>query len=429
MKLQTLLILFFTSTFFTAFSQDNNIAYAITGQEGANFNWTDIRAINMESGKEVATLFENGKTKFTFLDAATRKPIQSNINYRTSGSLNANLRGPVANVQNLNSSPTGLMSAAAAYDKRHDKLFFASMRTGQLSWLDLRAGNGIPAFYTLQTSLVNNVDYNDESFNITRMTIGADGNGYALTNDGNHLIRFTTGSKTIITDLGSLVDAESNNGISVHNKCSSWGGDIVADAFGKLYLLCASRNVFIIDPETRLATYKGSITNLSSTFTLNGAAVIDDNNILISSANTFEGYYKVDINKLSGSKVITEGKVYNASDLASCNLLHQSEKQNSIGVPSLNNIEVIGNRFISVYPNPVSNGQMKITFDGNASGKYKISITDLQGRFIDSKDAYIKGAGQVENFQFKRKQASGMYMIKVTDASGKSIFSDKLVVE
>lgn len=430
MKLQTLLLLFFTSTLFTAFSQENNIAYAITGQAVANFNWTDIRMINMVSGKEVATLFENGKTKFAFLDAATRKPIQWNINYQRPGSQNANLTGPVANVvQNPNSSPTSLMSAAAAYDKRHDKLFFASMRTGQLSWLDLRAGNETPTFYTLQTSLVNNVDYNDESFNITRMTIGADGNGYALTNDGNHLVRFTTGSKTIITDLGSLVDAESNNGISVHNKCSSWGGDIVADAFGKLYLLCASKNVFIIDPETRLATYKGSISNLSSTFTLNGAAVIDDNNVFISSANTFEGYYKVDINKLSGSKVTTEGKVYNASDLASCNLLNQSEKQNSIGVPSLKNIEVIGNRFISVYPNPVSNGQIKITFDGNASGQYKISVTDLQGRFIDSKNAYIKWAGQVENFQFKRKQATGMYMIKVTDASGQSIFSDKLVVE
>ena len=147
MKLQTLLLLFFTSTFFTAICQDNNVAYAITGQANANFNWTDIRMINMSSGKEVATLFENGKTKFTFLDAATRKPIQWNINYQTSGSLNANLPGPVANViQNLNNSPTGLMSAAAAYDKRHDKLFFASMRTGQLSWLDLRAGNETPTF-------------------------------------------------------------------------------------------------------------------------------------------------------------------------------------------------------------------------------------------------------------------------------------------
>ena len=230
-----------------------------------------------------------------------------------------------------NPSPTMLMSAAAAYDKRHDKLFFASMRTGQLVWLDLRAENGTPSFYTIQKTLINNVDYNDESLNITRMTIGADGNGYALTNDGNHLISFTTGSKTIISDLGNLVDAESNNGISVHNRCSSWGGDIVADAFGNLYLFSASRNVFLIDPETRIATYKGSVTNVSPSYTVNGAAVINDNSVIISSANTFEGFYSVNMKDLSATKLNTQGQVYNASDLASCNLLHQDQKQNSVG--------------------------------------------------------------------------------------------------
>ena len=321
------------------------------------------------------------------------------------------------------------MSAAAAYDKRHDKLFFATMRTGQLVWLDLRANNGTPSFYTIQKTLINNVDYNDEALNITRMTIGADGNGYALTNDGNHLVRFTTGSKTIISDLGNLIDAESNNGISVHNKCSSWGGDIVADAFGNLYLLSASRNVFVISPETRIATYKGTVGNLSPSYTVNGAAVINDNTVIISSANTFEGFYSVNMKDFSATKLNTQGQVYNASDLASGNLLHQDQKQNSVGVPTLPNIEVIGNRLISIYPNPVSNGQIKITFDGNASGKYKIALTDLQGRFIDSKDVYIKGAGQVENFQIRTKQASGVYMIKITDAANKSIFSDKLVIE
>ncbi|MEO8416196.1 MAG: T9SS type A sorting domain-containing protein, partial [Ginsengibacter sp.] len=199
--------------------------------------------------------------------------------------------------------------------------------------------------------------------------------------------------------------------------------------FGKLYLLSAGKNVFIIDPETRIATYKGSIGNLSGTFTVNGAAVIDDDNVLISSANTLEGFYKVDINKLTATKINNQGQVYNASDLASSNLLHEAQKQNSIGLPSLNKMEVIGNRFISVYPNPVSNSQVKITFDGNAVGKYKIAVTDIQGRFIDSKVAYITGPGQVEDFQFHKKQAAGIYMIKVTDAFGKLIFSDKLVVE
>ena len=384
----------------------------------------------MASGNTNATLFENGKTKFSFVDAETRRPPDQLIISGTSATLQQNGVAVSSNAISLtNSSPTALMSAAAAYDKRHDKLFFATMRTGQLIWLDLKNNSGSPSFYTIQKPLINNVDYNDESFNITRMTIGADGNGYALTNDANHLISFTTSNKTIITDLGNLVDAESNNGISVHNKCSSWGGDIVADAFGKLYLFSAGRNVFLIDPETRIATYKGTISNLSGTFTVNGAAVIDDDNVIVGSANTFEGFYKVDINKLSATKINTPGKIYNASDLASCNLLHQTEKQNSVGTPLLENIEVIGNRFISIYPNPVTDGQIKITFDGNASGKHKIVLTDLEGRLIETKDVYIKGRGQVENFQLHRKQAGGMYMIKITDAASKAIFSDKLVVE
>ena len=429
MKLRLLLCFFVASIFTKTFSQDK-LAYAITGQTGNNFNWTDIRILDMASGKTNTTLFENGKTKFSFVDAETNQTVsqfslEGNPAILKQGSTTATSDKIIIE----NPSPTALMSAAAAYDKKHNKLFFASMHTGQLMWLDLRNNSGMPSFYANEKSLISNVDMNDESYNITRMTIGADGNGYALTNDGNHLIRFTTGSKVIITDMGSLIDAESNNGISVHNKCSSWGGDIVGDAFGKLFLFSAGRNIFEIDPQTRIATYKGTISNLSGTFTVNGAAVIDDDNVIVSSANTFEGFYKVDINKLSATKLTTEGTIYNASDLASSNLLHQQQKLNTIGEPDLKNIEVIGNRFISIYPNPVTDGQIKITFDGKATGKYKISVSDLQGRLIGTKNVYIQGPGQAEDFQMHRKQASGTYMIKITDASGKSIYSDKLVVE
>jgi Secretion system C-terminal sorting domain len=430
MKLKFLLLLFFTPLFFTGFSQQSSVAYAITGQSNGNFNWTDIRVIDMASGNVKATLFENGKTKFSFIDAETGRPVdQLTITGNPVTVQQNNVAVSSNSISVANPSPTYSMSAATAYDKRHDKLFFATMRTGQLIWLDLKNSGGTPSFYTVQKPLVNNVDYNDESFNITRMTIGADGNGYALTNDANHLIRFTTSNKTIITDMGALIDAPGNNGISVHNRCSSWGGDIVADAFGTLYLFTAGRNVFLIDPETMVATYKGTISNLSGTYTVNGTAVIDDYNVIVSSANTFEGFYKVDVNSLSAIKINTPGKIYNASDLASSNLLHQTEKQNSVGSPVLKNIEVIGNRFISIYPNPVEDGQIKITFDGNPSGKYKIALTDLQGRLIETKDVYIEGPGQVEKFQLHRKQAAGMYMIKITDAASKAIFSDKLVIE
>lgn len=431
MKLKILLLLLSGQLFFTSFSQDTNIAFAITGQAGNNFNWSDIRVLDMKSGNLNATLYENGISKFSFLDAETGRLPQLNFNAASISNLNKNIAGTVNNVviHNGKMSPTSLMSAAVGYDKIHNKLFFATMRTGQLIWLDLRSNSSTPSFFTIQQPLINNNDFSNEALNITRMAIGADGNGYALTNDGNHLIQFTTGSKTIIKDLGSLIDDDTNQGISVHNPCSSWGGDIVADAFGKLYLFSANHSVFIIDPETRITTYKGSVSNLTGTFSINGAAVIDDNSVLVSSANTFEGYYKVDINTLAALKIKTTSKIYNASDLASCNLLHQQEFDNNMNHPQINNAEVIGNRFISIYPNPAINNQVKITFDVTASGKYKISLFDLQGRLIGIKEVYVEGPGQVVNFQMRNKEASGLYIIQITDTSGKAIFSDKLIIE
>ena len=89
------------------------------------------------------------------------------------------------------------------------------------------------------------------------MTIADDGNGYALTNDGAHLIRFTTGKKLVITDLGMLADAPESKGVSIHSSCSSFGGDMIADNEGNLYVFSARNSVFKINIETKVATHLG----------------------------------------------------------------------------------------------------------------------------------------------------------------------------
>jgi hypothetical protein len=428
MNLKSLLSFLFIAFSSSVFSQGNT-AFAITGQSNKNFNWSDIRSIDMASGNVNAVLFENGKTKFSFTDAATKKPVDQ-ITIKGVPAvfkLNNEVKVSAQEVSLKNPSPTFLMSAAIAYDQKHDKLFFASMQTGKLIWLDLRSSSETRSFFTIETPLVDRADINDEAFNITRMTIGSDGNGYALTNDGNHLISFTTGKKTIVTDLGNLIDAESNTAVSIHNKCSSWGGDIVADAFGKLILFSASHAVFEIDIKSRIATYKGSVLNLPPAFSLNGAAVDNDENVIVSSANTFEGFYKINMKNFSASKIDTKGQIFNASDLASSNLLGQAQAK--AGTAALPALDVIGNRFISVYPNPVSTGQIKISFDHNIAGEYKIALTDLQGRLIENKTVYVKYPGQVENFKMKTKPVRGLYLIKITDVLNQNIFSGKLVVE
>jgi hypothetical protein len=150
---------------------------------------------------------------------------------------------------------------------------------------------------------------------------------------------------------------------------------------------------------------------------------------MVSSANTFEGFYSVNIKDLAVKKIEATGPIFNASDLASGNLLRENEKQNSVGTAQLRGFEVLGNKFISVYPNPVRNSQFKITFDNNEPGKYKINLNDLQGRLVASRIVYVKLRGQIENFRLERKHAAGLYTIKVTDAADNIVYSDKLIVE
>lgn len=416
MKLKLLLSVCLLSTTLFSFAQDGNKAFAITSDGNADYMWMNIRQVDLTTGSVISTIYERGKTRFQLTDAVTNKTVMLNS---------------VVNEKqySLPQYPTATMVAAAAFDKKHGKLFFTPMALGELRWLNLSSGTDNLKFYAIQSNVLNVVKPSDEATHITRMAIGADGNGYAITNDANHLITFTTGKKTVITDLGSLVDAESNNHLSVHNKCSSWGGDIVADAYGKLYLFTASRNVFKIDIETKTATYLGSVAGLSGTFTINGAAVDNDNNIVVSSANTFEGFYKVNIKDLAATKINTTGQIFNASDLANSNLLYQNEIKNTLGAAKLGRPEIIGNNLISIYPNPVIGTQFKVSFDNNKAGVYNVAVTDVQGRLIMTKEVYIKSPNQIETLQLKIKPSSGLYMIKVTDGNKKNIFSDKLMIQ
>jgi hypothetical protein len=429
MQKRTLLSVILLFLFFAGFSQNNkHRAFAITGQAQANFNWTDIRSIQLNSGDVSEVIYESGITKFIFKNASTQRVIDKIIlRGNPAFVMTANMKFSGRQMELLNPTPTFLKSAALAYDQRHDKLFFASMHTGSLAWIDLKEQSETPLFYTIDQLLVNNDNYQDEALNITRMAMGADGNGYAITNDGSQVVRFTTGNKIKISNLGGLIDAASNNGVSIQNKCTSWGGDIVGDVSGKLFLFSAAQNVFEIDLSNMVATYKGRIQNLPAIFSLNGAAVDENDQVMVSSANSFEGFYKINMDDLTATKLNTHGQVFNASDLASSYLLGHTKQKT--GTAILSPREIIGNKFISVYPNPVNTGTIKIGFEKMDPGKYQIALTDLQGRLIESKTANILYKGQIENFTLKTKPVKGIYMIKITDSGNQNIYSDKLVVE
>jgi hypothetical protein len=422
MKCKTLLSFSFIALTFSAGAQ-NSPTFAITGTGNGDFQWSNIRQVNAETGKMIKDVYINNKTAFSLLNAASKAPVSlQTFKYTINGT---------SNTYQLQDAPTLTMVAAAAYDKRHDKLFFTPMRIGELRWLDLSTANESPKFYTEKVQLLNNGDLLDEANHITRMDIAADGNGYAISNDGNHFIRFTTGKNISITDLGNLIDAESNSGgISIHNRCTSWGGDMVADAFGKLYIISASHQVFKVDIDSRIATHIGTITGLPATFTTNGAAVDADGKIVVSCATSFEGLYKFDIKDFVASKVEGADAGYNASDLANGNLLFQNEANaqralSNVALPAAAPV----NTDARIYPNPVTSNEFKIQFDGQKAGKYIVTVTDLSGRTVLNKSITISAKVQAETVQITNTIGKGMYLVKVTDTNNQTVFTDRLMVQ
>lgn len=251
-------------------SQSDRFSYAVTDSVRDGVKWNYLRLLDMRTG-------------------AYSNPLVRFLNNNELLSSNA------ANIISCN----GI--AAIAHDRDNRRLYFTPMLIDRLSYVDLR---------TMRIRVVSNnftrlmPKQADQSNIITRMVIADDDKGYALTNDGRHLIRFTTRNNPVITDLGSLVDAPGNNEMSVHNACSSYGGDLVADDEGNLYLITIRNHVFRIKISTKIARYLGTISGLPASFTTSGAAVHQDGKkvVVVSSVDASD-VYTVNMRTLAASKL------------------------------------------------------------------------------------------------------------------------------
>jgi Secretion system C-terminal sorting domain len=398
----------------------NNKAFAITSDTKGSANWVMVREIDLGNGQELRTVFAGNNPAIEPLDAVSRKAITE---------------FPGAEQYGKDFFKTAMNTgvAAAAYDKAHKRLYFTPMYIDQLRYIDM-SGND-PKVYFVQAQKLNptaNLLNGAQQNTVTRMAIAADGNGYALTNDANHLVKFTTGRKPVITDLGPLQDAPENKA-SVHTQCAGWGGDMVAGTNNTLYLITSRNNVFKIDIETRMATSLGAIKGVEANFTANGAAVTEDNNILLGSALTTTGYYKVNLKDMTAVKITTEGQLFNVSDLANANLLADSPKEDKPVVveeapQKIVVKEALGDGFISLYPNPSTGGAFKVSFDIAGKGDYEVQLLDLLGRVQLAKKVSVGYKNQLEQISYGNI-SRGVYIVKVLDAKKQSIFTEKLTIQ
>ena len=394
------------STFIHA---QDRFAYVITDVNQNTAGWTVLRKLNLQTGIYSDALLNGVDAKQVAYDAVSKKQIEANAatgNYST-----------VA-------FSTGV--AAIAYDKKNNRVYYTPMFIDQLRYIDLKT---MKVYYVSDqafTGLGNT--HNDEAKVVTRMVIAPDGYGYAITNDATTFIRFSTGKKLVIEQLGSLVDDPGNTGISVHNRCSSWGGDIVADDAGNLYMFSAHNSVFKVNIETKVATWLGPVKGLPADFTINGAVVTDDGNLLAGSQVYAKSWYVIDPKSWNASEYKSPNGVYLTSDLANSNIL-STRKKSATEIATIRANESLLSNIIQLYPNPVSNNQFKIQFNKLEAGDYTVELTDVTGKQVMAQKVIVGGEGQIQTMNLKKNTAQGIYLVKVTDINSKSIFTQKLVVQ
>jgi hypothetical protein len=501
---QKILLLLFASAFIAGANAQKKskpiTAYAITAAEKGNSRWTEVKLVDVSTGEEIQSIYKSAD-ELTPLNARTGKPVvkkemakdvsfsghkiitcqrpgadgkQAKIEVNgdviiidgekivdgklvptkrslTSERVPVNLDGRNVQVRvvttfsrTVSDAPFATSSAACAYDKKHERLYYTPMGINQLRYIDLKSKTPqVFYFEDEQFGPLNNPG--DVPNQITRMTIGGDGDGYALTNNGEHLIRFTTNKKAVVTDLGSLADDASNGNYSIHSH-NGYGGDMVADKSGNLYLVTANRAVFKINIENRTATFKGTIKGLPRGFTTNGAVVEKGTNIIVTSSTATTGYYMFDVNTMQAKKVSSSDNVYNASDLANGNLLSDKNKKDKKAEEQpqeepqpqetaeeakqpLNNEIVNVKEKLTVYPNPVTNGVVNLSFADYAPGRYEIQVFDLNGKILQTRGININAKSQLQEIKLSSLMAKGNYLIKVVGESGKLFNVEKLIVQ
>jgi hypothetical protein len=395
----------------TSAQQNDRFAYSVTDVNKGS-NWSYLRKLDLKTGAFSTVLLNGNDVSVVAWDAGSKKQMTAPL--------------VDARYGNMANAAFGTGVAAAAYDRKSNRLYYTPMFVDQLRYVDLKS---MKVFYVTGQPFTGDSKKTPDQANIvTRMAIASDGNGYALTNDGNQLVRFSTGKKATVENLGAVVDDPSNKGISIHNSCSSYGGDMIADDNGNLYVISARNHVFVLDIETKVAKYLGAIKGLPANFTSNGAAVNTENKIVIGTATGDGGFYILDHKTLEASPYTIEGQVWNSSDLANSNLLVSGTRAKGSS-PDVRAIETAGDGKISIFPNPVTANQFAIRFGDVAAGTYTLRVTDVTGREAIKQVITTAGENFAQTIRLKAATSKGVYLVQVTDNNNREVFSTKMMVQ
>src|SRR5450432_2708667 len=175
--------------FNSAKSQPDHFAYAISAVNKGGSDWIALRKLDIRTGAFSPILFnvQDIDPRVNGFPATTA--------YSQQG-----ISNPVNNVSgNLNPQPAMGSVAAIAYDRKANRLYYTAMNIDQLRYIDLTT---MESFSISDQYFSKDGNYDSRNAGpINRLVIGPDDLGYTITNDGTHLIRFTTRGSPVLTDL------------------------------------------------------------------------------------------------------------------------------------------------------------------------------------------------------------------------------------
>lgn len=382
-------------------AQQEKLIYAVTDSVRNGMKWNYLRSVNPANGN-----FSNVLTRL--LGAADTLAF-------------ANGFGGVA---------------AIALDQNKKRVYFTPMQLDRLSYVDLRTLR----VHTLTNNFTGLVPKSADQGNvITRMVIVKE-KGYALTNDGKNLIRFSTNNNPVVRNLGALIDDPGNGAASVHNACTSYGGDLIAGKKGFLYLVTSFKHIFRINPKTRVAKLLGVITGLPSAYNVSGASADKSGeNIVVASNTDPSGLFRV--NPLSLQATSLRGSnTWMSADLASGYILDLEDGLEDCDDDDDDDNRVVAGQVnggnekssaIAIYPNPVTASRFNIDFSDAEAGSYMINLIDLNGKSVFLKNVMIANDlkfGRIHSVNLPQQISNGAYLVAIRGNNGRN-YSAKIVVQ
>jgi hypothetical protein len=169
---------------------------------------------------------------------------------------------------------------------------------------------------------------------------------------------------------------------------------------------------------------------------LNWTTSTEKNNSHFLIQKSSDGVNFENIARVAGKVNATTTSQYSYTDLdvAKTNLYYRLQQVDLNGKSTLSNVVLIKNTKentveLSVYPNPIVNENITLSFKNLVTGAYKISFINMIGETVLEKNINISGNSGATSFVLPSSVSKGFLVLKLVSSDGKTSLTQKIIVQ